>query len=89
MEAMAKSALIEVCKLVEQDSSELLREVTRLMVANSALADKVNHLECELTVVRSDVPKVSRCCRSVAVQTAGAGGKEAGNGTFTSSTQVR
>ncbi|KAF7653149.1 hypothetical protein LDENG_00086840 [Lucifuga dentata] len=77
METMAKSALVEICKLVEQNSSELLQEMSRLMEANSALTDKINHLECELTVVRSDAAKLSKS-RSVGVQTAGSEEREDG-----------
>lgn len=79
METMAKSALAEVCKLVEQNSSELLQEVSQLIEANSALTDKVNSLECQLTIVRSDIPKLSKSSRSVGVQTAGSGEREDGN----------
>ncbi|XP_051245257.1 zinc finger protein 691 isoform X2 [Dicentrarchus labrax] len=69
METMAKSVLSQVCKLVDEDSSELRLEVSRLLVANSALAEKVNSLQCELTVVRSDASKLCKSYRSVGVQT--------------------
>lgn len=70
METMARSALSQVCKLVDEDSAALRLELSRLMSANSALAEKVNSLECELTIVKSDTPKLSKSYRSVAVQTA-------------------
>ncbi|XP_044036732.1 zinc finger protein OZF isoform X2 [Siniperca chuatsi] len=69
METMARSALSQVCKLVDEDSAELRLELSRLLVANSALADKINNLECELTIVRSDTPKLGKSYRSVGVQT--------------------
>ncbi|XP_070779063.1 uncharacterized protein [Enoplosus armatus] len=69
MEAMARSALSQVCRLVDEDSAELRLELSRLLVANSALAEKVNTLECELTIVRSDAPKLCKSFRSVGVQT--------------------
>ncbi|KAM4717844.1 uncharacterized protein FYW61_017782 [Anableps anableps] len=71
METMAKSAFSQVCKLVDQDSAELRSELSRLLFANSALAEKVNSLECELTSVRRDTPKKSRSYCSVGVQTVG------------------
>uniref|UniRef100_A0A1A7WS94 C2H2-type domain-containing protein n=1 Tax=Iconisemion striatum TaxID=60296 RepID=A0A1A7WS94_9TELE len=70
MDTMAKSALSQVSKLVDEDSAELRMEVYRLLVANSALAEKVNNLECELTIVRSDTSTISKGHRSVGVQTA-------------------
>ncbi|KAG8006885.1 hypothetical protein GBF38_022940 [Nibea albiflora] len=70
METMAKSVLSQVCKLVDEDSTELRLELSRLMAANSALTEKVNTLECELTVVRSDAPKLCKSYHSVGVQTA-------------------
>lgn len=68
METMAKSALSQVCKLLDENSAELRSEVSRLLFANSALAEKVNSLECELSSVRRDTPKKSRSCCSVGVQ---------------------
>ncbi|XP_041861627.1 gastrula zinc finger protein xFG20-1 isoform X2 [Melanotaenia boesemani] len=68
METMAKSALSQICKLVDEDSAELQMELSRLLFANSALAEKINSLECELTIVRTDAPKLSKC-RSIGVQT--------------------
>uniref|UniRef100_A0A1A8MV76 C2H2-type domain-containing protein n=1 Tax=Nothobranchius pienaari TaxID=704102 RepID=A0A1A8MV76_9TELE len=70
VDTMAKSVLTQVSKLVDEDSAELRMEVYRLLVANSALAEKVNNLECELTIVRSDTPKMCKGYRSVGVQTA-------------------
>ncbi|XP_014886691.1 zinc finger protein 37-like [Poecilia latipinna] len=70
METMAKSAFSQVCKLVDQDSAELRSELSRLLFANSALTEKVNSLECELTSVVRDTPKKSRSYCSVGVQTA-------------------
>lgn len=69
METMARSALSQVCKLVDEDSGELRLELSRLLIANSALEEKVNSLECELTIVRSDAPKLDKSYRSVGVQT--------------------
>uniref|UniRef100_UPI0037E994A4 gastrula zinc finger protein xFG20-1-like n=1 Tax=Semicossyphus pulcher TaxID=241346 RepID=UPI0037E994A4 len=69
METMARSALVQVCKLVEEDSTELRSEMCRILAANSGLAEKVASLECELTVVRSDAHKMCKSSRSVGVQT--------------------
>lgn len=69
METMARSALSQVCTLVEKDSSELRLELSRLLFANSALTEKVNSLESELTIVRSDAPKLCKSYRAVGVQT--------------------
>lgn len=71
METMARSTLSQVSKLVEEDSAELQVELTRLLEANAALTERVNSLECELTIVRSDCPKIMDTShRSVGVQTA-------------------
>ncbi|RVE69628.1 hypothetical protein OJAV_G00079920 [Oryzias javanicus] len=69
METMAKSALSQVSKLVDEDSAEIRMELSRLLSANSALAKKINSLECELTVAKSDPPKLIRASRSVGIQT--------------------
>lgn len=69
METMAKSVLAQVCTLVAEDSAELRSEISRLLFANSALVEKVNHLECKLTIVRSDSSKMSKKHRSIGVQT--------------------
>lgn len=69
METMARSALSQVCKLVDEDSAELRQELSQLLFANSALAEKVNSLECKLTIVRSDAPSLCKSYRSVGVQT--------------------
>ncbi|XP_034047008.1 zinc finger protein 510-like [Thalassophryne amazonica] len=71
MDTVARSALSQVCKLVDEDSAELRLELSRLLLANSALKEKVNSLECELTVVRSDAPKLCKSYRTVGVQTGG------------------
>ncbi|XP_040919574.1 uncharacterized protein LOC121199136 isoform X2 [Toxotes jaculatrix] len=69
METMARSALSQICKLVDEDSVELRLELSRLLFANSALAEKVNSLECERTIVSSDAPKLCKSYRTVGVQT--------------------
>lgn len=66
METMARSVLSQVCKLVDEDSTELRLELSRLMAANSALTEKVNTLQCELTVA----PKLCKSSHSVGVQAA-------------------
>ncbi|XP_076000119.1 uncharacterized protein LOC142993358 [Genypterus blacodes] len=78
MESVARFALLEVNKVVEQDSSELLKEVARLMAANSALEDKVSSLECELAALRKSKKSKIRY-RSVAAQATG-GAKESRDG---------
>lgn len=69
METMARSVLAQVCKLVDEDSTELRLELSRLLAANSTLTEKVNSLECELTVARSDAAKLCKSYHSVGVQT--------------------
>jgi len=69
MEPLAMSALKQVCKLVDEDSAELRVGLSQLMAANSALEEKVNSLECELTTVRSEAPVLCKSIRSVGVQT--------------------
>ncbi|KAG7505884.1 zinc finger protein 239-like isoform X1 [Solea senegalensis] len=69
METMAKSAFSHISKLVDEDSAELRLELSRLLFANSALTEKVNSLECELTIVKSDVPVLCKTYSSVGVQT--------------------
>lgn len=66
METMAKTALSQVCKLVDEESSELRLECSRLLFANSALTEKVNNLQCELTIVKTNA---SKSYRTVGVQT--------------------
>lgn len=66
---MAKCALTQVCKLVDEDSAETRMELSRLLSTNSALAEKVNSLKSELTVVKSEPPKLITACRSVGLQT--------------------
>ncbi|XP_062263622.1 zinc finger and SCAN domain-containing protein 21-like isoform X1 [Platichthys flesus] len=69
METMARSALGQISNLVDEDSAELQLEVSRLLFANSALAEKVNRLESELCTVRSDTPNSCKSSRTVGVQT--------------------
>lgn len=69
METLARSALSQVCKLVDEDSAELRQELSRLLFANSALSEKVNSLESELTTARGDAPKLCKSYRCVGVQT--------------------
>ncbi|XP_035035767.2 zinc finger protein 287 isoform X2 [Hippoglossus stenolepis] len=69
METMARSALGQISKLVDEDSAELQLEVSRLLFANSALAEKVNRLESDLSTVRSDAPNSCKGSRTVGVQT--------------------
>ncbi|CAK6978351.1 zinc finger protein 717-like [Scomber scombrus] len=69
IETMASSALTQVCTLVDKESSELRHELSRLLIANSALAEKVESLECELTIVRSDPPTLCKSYCTVGVQT--------------------
>ncbi len=69
MEMMAKSVLSQICKLVDEESTELRLELSRLQVANSILVGKVNSLEFELTVAKSNAPKLCQSYRSVGVQT--------------------
>ncbi|KAK5884853.1 hypothetical protein CesoFtcFv8_018630 [Champsocephalus esox] len=69
MGKMAISALKQVCKLVDEDSAELRVGFSLLMEANSALEEKVNSLECELTTMRSEAPVLCKSNRSVGVQT--------------------
>lgn len=66
METMAKTALNQVCKLVDEDTAELRLECSRLLFANSALSEKVNNLQCELTFVKT---KSCKSLRTVGVQT--------------------
>lgn len=66
METMAKTALSQVCKLVDEDTAELRLECSRLLFANSALSEKVNNLQCELTIVKT---KSCKSHRTVGVQT--------------------
>lgn len=71
VETMAKSVLRQVCTVVDEDSVELRLELSRLLVVNSTLADKVNSLESELTNVRkNDQPRLRQSQRSIGVQTA-------------------
>lgn len=70
VETMAKSVLSQLCKVVDEDTVELHLELSRLLVVNSTLADKVNSLESELTNVRkNDQPQLRQSQRSVGVQT--------------------
>lgn len=70
VETMAKSVLSQLCQVVDEDTVELHLELSRLLVVNSTLADKVNSLESELTNVRkNDQPQLRQSQRSVGVQT--------------------
>lgn len=69
METMTRSVLCQVYKLVDEDSRGLRLELSRLLIANSSLADKVHSLERELTAARRDAPKLCQSNRSVGVQT--------------------
>lgn len=69
METMARSALTQVCELVEKDTAELRSEVARLLVENTALTERVSSLQCEITVVRNDGRPMCKSSRSVGVQT--------------------
>ncbi|XP_020789297.1 zinc finger protein 473 homolog [Boleophthalmus pectinirostris] len=69
MENMAKTVLSQVCKLVDEDTAELRLECSRLLFANSALSEKVNNLQCELTVVKTNASKSRKSHRTVGVQT--------------------
>lgn len=70
VQTMAKSVLSQVCKVVDEDSVELRLELSRLLVVNSTLADKVNSLESELTNVRkTNQPQFRQSQRSIGVQT--------------------
>ncbi|XP_056144401.1 zinc finger protein 629-like [Lampris incognitus] len=71
MEVMARTALSQVCKLVDEDSAELRSELSRAMVDNVALTEKLRHLEGELKMIRSEAPKCSVYCRTIGVQTGG------------------
>ncbi|XP_042360741.1 zinc finger protein Gfi-1b-like isoform X2 [Plectropomus leopardus] len=64
METMARSALSQISKLVDEDTAELRLRLSQLLVANTALAEKVNSLECELTIVRSDSPTLCKSYRT-------------------------
>ncbi|XP_077382486.1 uncharacterized protein LOC144021985 isoform X5 [Festucalex cinctus] len=69
METMAESAMAELCKAVDEDTVELRLELSRLKTLNTALTEKVDTLECELTAARSDIPGQPRSHRTVAIQT--------------------
>lgn len=67
VQTMAKSVLSQVCKVVDEDSVQLRLELSRLLVVNSTLADKVNSLERELGR-KTNQPQF-RQLRSIGVQT--------------------
>ncbi|XP_037545023.1 zinc finger protein 239 [Nematolebias whitei] len=77
METMAKSVLGQVFKVVDEDSAKLRSELSRLQFANTALAEKVHSLECELTIVRNDSSKLCKSHRSLGVQTGSCRDEEA------------
>ncbi|XP_037112667.1 uncharacterized protein LOC119125852 isoform X1 [Syngnathus acus] len=69
MDAMAESAMVELCKVVDEDTVELRLELSRLKTLNSALTEKVDTLQCELTAARSETPGLPGRHRTVAIQT--------------------
>ncbi|XP_019949932.2 uncharacterized protein [Paralichthys olivaceus] len=69
LSSIMESALSQISELVDEDSAELRLEVSRLIFANSTLAEKVNRLECELTTARSDAMNSCKSSRTVGVQT--------------------
>ncbi|XP_060946705.1 zinc finger and BTB domain-containing protein 17 isoform X2 [Limanda limanda] len=69
LETMAGSALSQISRLVDEDSAELQLEVSRLLFANSALEERVNRLESELSTLRSEASNPGRSSRTVGVQT--------------------
>ncbi|XP_077412995.1 uncharacterized protein LOC144043338 isoform X8 [Vanacampus margaritifer] len=69
MKTMAESAMAELCKAMDEDRVELRLELSRLKTLNTALKEKVDTLECELTAARSDVSGHPRSHRTVAIQT--------------------
>ncbi|KAM9785173.1 uncharacterized protein ACBT44_022074 isoform 3-T3 [Syngnathus typhle] len=69
MDAMAESAMVELCKVVDEDTVELRLELSRLKMLNSALTEKVDTLQCELTAARSETPGLPGRHRTVAIQT--------------------
>ncbi|XP_077589856.1 uncharacterized protein LOC144208070 [Stigmatopora nigra] len=69
LKTLAESAMAELSNAVDEDTVELRLELTRLQTLNLALKEKVDTLECELTVARNDVPPVPRSHRTVAIQT--------------------
>lgn len=70
VETMARSVLSQLCQVVEEETVELHLELSRLLVVNSTLADKITSLESELTNVRkNDQPQLRQSQCSVGVQT--------------------
>lgn len=69
VETMAKSLLGQICKLVDDEASDLRLQLARLLVANSNLADKVNNLERKLSTARRETPASYTSQRTVGVQT--------------------
>lgn len=69
MEIMARSALSQISKLMDEDSTKHRQELSRLLSTNSTLAEKVTSLECELTIVKKDLPTLCKSYRTVGVQT--------------------
>ncbi|KAM3598226.1 uncharacterized protein V6R79_015281 [Siganus canaliculatus] len=65
METMAKSVLSQVCKLVDEDTTELRLELAKLLTANATLEDRVNSLEAET----KEAAKLNKSYRTVGVQT--------------------
>ncbi|XP_010890847.2 zinc finger protein 701-like [Esox lucius] len=65
MDVLSRTAMAHVCKLVDDEYSE----ISRISQENEALTEKLHSLECELTIVKSTAPKLAGNYRSVGVQT--------------------
>ncbi|KAJ7992097.1 hypothetical protein DPEC_G00275020 [Dallia pectoralis] len=65
MDALSRTAMAHVCKLVDDEYSEL----SRISQENVCLTEKLHSLECELTIVKSTVPRQPGNYRSVGIQT--------------------
>ncbi|KAG5279229.1 hypothetical protein AALO_G00075490 [Alosa alosa] len=52
MDIMTKTTLAQICRLFEEDSSKLRREMSRVMEENRVLQDRLRHLEIELNITR-------------------------------------
>ncbi|KAL2101591.1 hypothetical protein ACEWY4_003352 [Coilia grayii] len=52
MDIMTKTALAQICRLFEEDSANLRKEMSRVMTENKLLHDQLRCLECELTIVQ-------------------------------------
>ncbi|XP_028842186.1 zinc finger protein 771 isoform X2 [Denticeps clupeoides] len=73
LDLLTKSAVAQICKLVEQECSHLRREITRVAQENEALTERIRCLESELADTRRVRTGARRrradASRSVAVQT--------------------